>query len=455
MEEREHGYRRPIRKKWNPAGILSVCCGLAVVIMYAVLAVILSGKLLDKNMSYDDIRTLLNGTRAAAILSGVGLLGAVVGFFLRGRKKAGSIVGLLLCLLLLAASGTVLWIYHYTTGSLQTDHAFREISKEDLDVVETEADGRIDRETEATESTISPSEIQEQTGQTEIDRYLLVNEDIPEAALEAMRGTPPEGESYLLPGAEQIQNIVLYGLDEVGSSDCIIIVSMDHVHKKIKLISISRDSYVPIPDWGSYSRIAYAYNWRGAEKALRILNQSFSLNITDYITVELDQLATIVDYLGGVEVELDYDELAAMHFASNLTVGRCRLTGKQAAKYARLRSTSYNDNEFKRTGRQREVVLGMIDELLKKPYTEYPQLVRVCLGLCETSLESGELLDICMKVVLEGYTFDEQHLIPGDLVEYWGGLIGEYAYCVYDLNRASDEIYRIIYEDLYVSGYAD
>ncbi|MBQ7871256.1 MAG: LCP family protein [Oscillospiraceae bacterium] len=455
MEERERGYRRPIRKKWNPAGMLSVCCGLAVVILYVVLGAILLQKLLGRSMGYSDIQTLLNGALAAAILSGVGLLGAIVGFFLRGRKKAGSITGLILCLLLLAASCAVLWIYHYTTGSLQTDHAFRDIAKEELGVVETEADGRIDRETEATEGTLSPEEFQEQTGLTEIERYLLVNEDIPEEALAAMRGTPPEGESYLLPGAEQIQNIVLYGLDKAGSSDCIIILSVDHVHKKIKLTSISRDSYVPIANWGSYSRITYAYNKSGAEMALRTLNQSFSLNITDYITVELDQLATIIDYVGGVEVDLDYDELAALRFPYNLTVGKCRLTGEQAVSYSRMRSTSYRDNEFNRTGRQREVVLGLMNELLKKPYTEFPQLVRVCLGLCETSLESGELLDICMKVVLEGYSFDEQYLIPGDLVEYWGGRIGEYAYCVYDLNRASDEIYRIIYEDLYVSGYAD
>lgn len=302
---------------------------------------------------------------------------------------------------------------------------------------------------------MSPESIEEKTGQTEIERYLLVNEDIPEAALEAMRGTPPTGESYLLPGAEQIQNIVLYGLDAAGSSDCIIIVSLDHVHKKLKLISISRDTYAPMPDWGSYSRITYAYNWGGAQMALRTLNRSFSLNITDYITVELDALATIVDYLGGIVVDLDSDEIRSLGGAANLTVGRCRLTGTQAAAYARIRKSSYQDNEFRRTGRQREVLLAMLDEMLQMPYTEYPQLIRICLGLCETSMKSGELLDLCMKAVLGGYAIDTQTLIPGDRIPYWGGRIGDQAFCVYDLNRASDEIYRLIYEELYVTGYTD
>ena len=38
---------------------------------------------------------------------------------------------------------------------------------------------------------------------------------------------------------------------------------------------------------------------------------------------------------------------------------------------------------------------------------------------------------------------------------WWGGLIKEYFYYVYDLRRASDRIYRIIYEELYISGYDD
>ena len=43
------------------------------------------------------------------------------------------------------------------------------------------------------------------------------------------------------------------------------------------------------------------------------------------------------------------------------------------------------------------------------------------------------------------------------MMDYWGGNLGDeqYFYVVYDLNRASDALYRIIYEDLYVSGYMD
>ena len=42
-------------------------------------------------------------------------------------------------------------------------------------------------------------------------------------------------------------------------------------------------------------------------------------------------------------------------------------------------------------------------------------------------------------------------------VDFWGGIMGQeqFFYTVYDLNRASDYIYRYLYEDLYISGYHD
>lgn len=452
--KREEKNRQNARRR-NPLGLLALGLALAVLALYLILGGRALVRLLQQRIAYTDIQTLLTGATAAIVVSALGLLAGLAALLLRGRRRLAAAFGLGLSALLLLVSCALCLGYHYTVGTLETNDAFRALPDAALDPVVPEPDGRIDRNTEAPESTMSPESIEEKTGQTEIERYLLVNEDIPEAALEAMRGTPPTGESYLLPGAEQIQNIVLYGLDAAGSSDCIIIVSLDHVHKKLKLISISRDTYAPMPDWGSYSRITYAYNWGGAQMALRTLNRSFSLNITDYITVELDALATIVDYLGGIVVDLDSDEIRSLGGAANLTVGRCRLTGTQAAAYARIRKSSYQDNEFRRTGRQREVLLAMLDEMLQMPYTEYPQLIRICLGLCETSMESGELLDLCMKAVLGGYAIDTQTLIPGDRIPYWGGRIGDQAFCVYDLNRASDEIYRLIYEELYISGYTD
>ena len=86
---------------------------------------------------------------------------------------------------------------------------------------------------------------------------------------------------------------------------------------------------------------------------------------------------------------------------------------------------------------------------------DFPRLIRNCLGMCTTSLDAPELLDIALEVVQGNYTIESYSLIES--VGYWGGVFGDaqYFYCVYDINRASDWIYRTIYEDLYISSYPD
>ena len=71
------------------------------------------------------------------------------------------------------------------------------------------------------------------------------------------------------------------------------------------------------------------------------------------------------------------------------------------------------------------------------------------------STDAPELLDIALEVVQGNYTIESYSLLES--VDYWGGVFGDaqYFYCVYDINRASDWLYRTIYEDLYISSYPD
>ena len=96
-----------------------------------------------------------------------------------------------------------------------------------------------------------------------------------------------------------------------------------------------------------------------------------------------------------------------------------------------------------------------MESVRQMPVTEFPAFIRSCLGMCTTSFDGKELMDIALEVAQNNYTIESYSII--NEVEYWGGILGKerYFYCVYDLNKASDVIYRIIYEDLYVSGYPD
>ena len=110
---------------------------------------------------------------------------------------------------------------------------------------------------------------------------LLSNNDIPAEALAKLDTGKAPRSSYLSSDASKIQVFVLFGLDGVDSSDSVMLVALDRVHQKIKLISLARDSYVFIPEYGFFSKLAYSYTWGGAAMAVKNLNYNYYLNVSE------------------------------------------------------------------------------------------------------------------------------------------------------------------------------
>ena len=108
--------------------------------------------------------------------------------------------------------------------------------------------------------------------------------------------------------SDEVINIAVFGVDSrsdevAGRSDAMMIVSVDMKHGKIKAVSLMRDSLVDIPGYGKY-KLNGAYARGGVQLAIKTINRNFKMNITDYVSLNFNQLAGIVDALGGVEVEI-------------------------------------------------------------------------------------------------------------------------------------------------------
>ena len=149
---------------------------------------------------------------------------------------------------------------------------------------------------------------------------------------------------------KDITNIALFGVDsrdhdDTGRSDALMIMSVDKMHGKIKLTSIARDTRVYISDRGSYDKIAHAYAYGGPEMSIKTINQNFNTNIKEYVTVNFDQLATVINSLGGVTLTITEEErvsanenIAALGTGTPIRQsGTVLLTGEQAVGYARIR----------------------------------------------------------------------------------------------------------------------
>lgn len=206
-------------------------------------------------------------------------------------------------------------------------------------------------------------------------------------------------------------NIALLGLDngsakertEGGDScDCIMILSINKETSDVKLCSIYRDTYLRIINGnGSIRQIGYQGNTTnyykvnatygtngvagenigGAAAVVNTLNTNLDLNIQDYVMVNFNGIATIIDMLGGIEVNLTREEMDYVN--GYLTETRkitgikaddldeygenIHLNGLQATAYSRIRYTPiyFEDGtslnwDYGRAARQRSVIMKMV-----------------------------------------------------------------------------------------------
>lgn len=229
---------------------------------------------------------------------------------------------------------------------------------------------------------------------------------------------------------DNVVNILLIGIDgrtddmEDGTQhgDVQIIVSINKDEGTIKLTSVLRDLYVTIPGYKSKNRINVAYQRGGGELAMRTMNRLLELNIQHYVAINFYGLASIIDSLGGIDIELTKQEAAAInnYIKKNLKKGGYdnqdkdyeriplekkngvqHLDGIQAVMYARLRSI---DNDFARSARQRHLLELLLDKVLDggMDMNKLLGLLEACIPYAKTNMKTNELFTLAMGVLNSG-----------------------------------------------------
>lgn len=244
-----------------------------------------------------------------------------------------------------------------------------------------------------------------------------------------------------------IINIALYGIDaeegDSGRSDAIMILTLDNVHKKVKLTSIMRDSYVNIAGYGM-DKINHAYAFGGPELAIKTLNENFGLNIADFMSVNFTSLPVIIDQLGGVSIEITDEEVATGQIPGLLASGTQLLTGEQALAYSRIRYASGND--FKRTERQRTVLNALVVQMIQQPVTSFPGLISELAPYITTSLSNEKMLDLATQYGSLAKQGIKQDRFPKDS-EAQGQMIDGVYYLTFDIPTVREQIDAYIFQD--------
>jgi LCP family protein required for cell wall assembly len=158
--------------------------------------------------------------------------------------------------------------------------------------------------------------------------------------------------------AEQQQDLATGG--DIGSSrtDTILLVHVPAFGSSTPttMVSIPRDSYVPIPGHGK-DKINSAFAMGGASLLTQTVEQATGLRLDHYAEIGFSGFAVLVDALGGVTVcptAPINDPLAGI----DLPAGCQKLDGRNALGYVRTRDTPRADLD--RMINQREFVSALL-----------------------------------------------------------------------------------------------
>ena len=191
-------------------------------------------------------------------------------------------------------------------------------------------------------------------------------------------------------GKEQdLVNTLLIGQDrregeERQRSDAMILVTFDKTRKTITMTSFLRDLYVQIPDYGG-NRLNAAYAFGGMRLLDETLEENFGVQVDANIEVDFSGFSSIIDTLGGVDIELTQAEAEYM----GLSAGLQHMDGETALTYSRIR---YIDSDFGRTERQRNVLTSIHQSVKNITIGRVFSLIDTIFPLLTTDMTNTEMV---------------------------------------------------------------
>jgi LCP family protein required for cell wall assembly len=240
---------------------------------------------------------------------------------------------------------------------------------------------------------------------------------------------------------ERPVNILVMGIDRVpgappgspaafeGHTDTMLLMRFDPRDQTLKILSIPRDTRVPIDGYGM-SKINDANIHGGAKLVREVLSENLNgVEVDRYVRVTNDAFRELVDLVGGIEVyvpkDMKYTD-KTQGLEIDLKQGTQVLNGDQAEQFARFRKDEFGD--ISRVQRQ-QVLLKALRQRLQHPSVvpNLPKIAQLMLDYVDTNLSFEEILalvnlgmeinpDTLQMVLLPG-RFSDLNEFSG--VSYW------------------------------------
>lgn len=207
-------------------------------------------------------------------------------------------------------------------------------------------------------------------------------------------------------------NVLLIGADSrdgtnTGNTDVMMIVSLNKETKEITLCSLLRDSYIYVEgiNRSSYTKLNAAFSMGGADCLVKTVENNYKIKIDNYVMVNFESFATIIDAMGGIELDITQAESDYIEgrFHIDMPVGEnVTVNGEQALCYCRTRAI-YSSGDVKRTENQRIVIEAIMDKVKNASVSDLYRYLEILLPEIYTGYRESEILSLGMEALTNGW----------------------------------------------------
>ena len=181
------------------------------------------------------------------------------------------------------------------------------------------------------------------------------------------------------------------GLNAVARSDVNMLAVVNPQKHKILLVSIPRDYYVQLHGTtGTKDKLTHAGVY-GVEMSRKTIEDLFDIDINYTTKVSFSTVISVVDTLGGIEINSDQEFTAWTNKRCHFVKGKQTVNSDCALAYSRERY-AYESGDRHRIQNQQDVVVAILDKLSDPHYlSKYPKILQNAEGSFDTSMSYDEI----------------------------------------------------------------
>jgi len=214
-------------------------------------------------------------------------------------------------------------------------------------------------------------------------------------------------------------NIYVSGTDLDGyRSDVNMIATVNPVTHKVLITSIPRDYYVYLPSKEAKDKLTHSSIY-GVEETVAAVEETLGININYYVRVNYTALKSVVDAIGGIDVESEYTFTTSGMGSLNghyFVKGTNHLDGDAALAFSRERH-SFPAGDMQRNINQQLVLEAIIKKATSSTtiMKSYSSLLEAVGSNMKTNMTTTEMSDIVKLQVSEMPSWDiERQSIKGE-----------------------------------------